>query len=176
MSRMNMEYYFFVGLYLFTLIVRTGYELLKKGGRVNPKSRFVFAVIFIVMCLLWVSWFSLCPLDPYRFSLPVTIRWMALGAVMVGLGLAIAGVIQLRGLENITHLVTAGLYSKLRHPIYTGFILWILGWSVYHGAVVSLIIGCLGIGNILYWRRLEEENMESGYGDVYREYRRRTWF
>ena len=171
-----MKYYFFVGLYLFTLIVRTGYELLKKGGRVNPKNRIVFAVIFTVMCLMWVSWFSLCLLDPFRFSLLAMVRWIALFAVIAGLGLAIGGFVQLRGLENISHLVNTGLYSKLRHPIYTGFILWILGWSVYHGAVISLIIGCVGIGNILYWRWLEEVNLELGYGDVYRHYRRGTWF
>jgi protein-S-isoprenylcysteine O-methyltransferase Ste14 len=175
-SRMNNDYLLFLSLYLSCLIVRTGYELLKKAGKVNPKSRLVFAVIFTVMCLLWVSWFSLCPLDPFRFALPSIIQVMALGVVIVGLGLAIGGVLQLRGLENISRLVTTGLYSKLRHPIYTGFILWILGWSVYHGAVVSLIVGCVGIGDILYWRRLEEMNLESQYREVYFKYRLGTWF
>jgi protein-S-isoprenylcysteine O-methyltransferase Ste14 len=173
---MNNDYLLFLSLYLSCLIVRTGYELLKKAGKVNPKSRLVFAVIFTVMCLLWVSWFSLCPLDPFRFALPSIIQVMALGVVIVGLGLAIGGVLQLRGLENISRLVTTGLYSKLRHPIYTGFILWILGWSVYHGAVVSLIVGCVGIGDILYWRRLEEMNLESQYREVYFKYRQGTWF
>ena len=172
---MNTDYLVFLGLYLSSLIIRTGYELLKKAGRVNTKSRIVFTVIFTVMCLMWVSWFGLCPSDPFRFTFPGIIRWMALGAVIVGLGVAIGGVVQLRGLENIDHLVTTGLYSKLRHPIYTGFILWILGWAIYNGAVVSLVIGCVGIGNILYWRRLEEENLESWYGDVYRDYRQGTW-
>jgi protein-S-isoprenylcysteine O-methyltransferase Ste14 len=172
---MNTDYLVFLSLYLSSLIVRTGYELLKKAGRVNPKSRIVFAAVFTVMCLMWVSWFGLCPLDPFRFALPDLLRWMALGAVIAGFGLVIGGVLQLRGLENIGHLVTSGLYSKLRHPMYTGFILWILGWAVYHGAVVSLVVGCVGIGNILYWRRLEEDNLESRYGQEYREYRRGTW-
>jgi protein-S-isoprenylcysteine O-methyltransferase Ste14 len=173
---MNTDYLVFLSLYLGSLIIRTGYEILKKAGRINPKSRIVFAVVFAVMCLMWASWFSLCPMDPFRFALPAMVRWIALGVVILGLALAIRGVAQLRGLENISHLVTTGLYSKLRHPIYTGFILWILGWAIYHGAVASLVIGCIGIWNILYWRRLEEENLESWYGDDYREYRRGTWF
>ena len=173
---MNTAYLVFLSLYLSSLIIRTGYELLKKAGRVNPKSVIIFAVVFAAMCLLWASWFSLCPLDPFRFALPDIVRWMVLGVVIVGLGLAIGGVVQLRGLENINHLVTTGLFSKLRHPMYTGFILWILGWAIYHGAVVSLVIGFVGIGNILYWRRLEEENMESWYGEDYRGYREGTWF
>ena len=43
--------------------------------------------------------------------------------------------------------------------MYTGFVLWILGWSTYHGAIVSLAIGLVGIANILYWRRLEEARL-----------------
>ena len=173
---MNTAYLVFLGLYLGSLIIRTSYELLKRAGRVNPKSTIVFAVIFAVMCLMWVSWFSLCPLDPFRLALPVLLRGVGLSMVILGLGLSIGGIVQLRGLENINHLVTTGLFSKLRHPIYNGFILWIMGWAVYHGAIVSLVIGFVGIGNILYWRRLEEESLESWYGEDYRTYRRGTWF
>ena len=173
---MNTYYLVFLGLYLGSLIIRTSYELLKKAGRVNPKRMIIFAVVFAAMCLLWVSWFSLCPLDPFRFALPGIVRWVGLGMLIMGLGLVLGGVVQLRGVENINHLVTTGLFSKLRHPMYTGFILWILGWALFHGAVVSLVIGFVGIANILYWRRIEEENLESWYGEDYRMYRQGTWF
>jgi len=53
--------------------------------------------------------------------------------------------------------------------MYTGFILWILGWAVYHSALISLLAGFIGIGNILYWQRLEEEELESRYREVYRD-------
>ena len=173
---MNTNYLVFLGLYLGSLIVRTCYELLKKAGKVNPKSTTVFAVIFAVMCLMWVSWFSMGPLDSWRLALPSIVRWIGLSVVIVGMGLAVGALVQLRGLENIDHLVTAGLFSKLRHPMYTGFILWILGWAIFHGSVVSLVVGFVGIGNILYWRRLEDENLEEWYGEDYRKYRQRTWF
>jgi hypothetical protein len=52
---MNTDYLVFLGLYLGSLIIRTGYELLKKAGRVNPKSMIIFAVVFAAMCLLWAS-------------------------------------------------------------------------------------------------------------------------
>jgi uncharacterized membrane protein len=42
--------------------------------------------------------------------------------------------------------------SRTRHPMYLGFILWILGWAAFHGAVVSLAVGLVGIGNFLLWR------------------------
>jgi protein-S-isoprenylcysteine O-methyltransferase Ste14 len=173
---MNTNYFVFLGIYLGSLIARTCYELLKKTGRVNPKSAIVFAVIFAVMCLMWISWFNMGPLDLWRLALPNIVRWVGLGLVIAGMGLAIGAFVQLRGLENIDHLVTTGLFSKLRHPMYTGFILWILGWAIFHGAVVSLVVGFVGIGNILYWRRLEDRNMEEMYGEVYKEYRQKTWF
>jgi protein-S-isoprenylcysteine O-methyltransferase Ste14 len=36
--RMNTDYLLFLSFYLSSLIVRTGYELLKKMKKVNPKS------------------------------------------------------------------------------------------------------------------------------------------
>jgi len=42
-------------------------------------------------------------------------------------------------------LVTTGLFRRVRHPMYVGFALWIVGWSAYQGAVLSLAIGSLGL-------------------------------
>jgi protein-S-isoprenylcysteine O-methyltransferase Ste14 len=60
--------------------------------------------------------------------------------------------------------------------MYAGFVLWIVGWVVRYGAVASLAVGLVGIGNILYWRHIEEGALESLYGDDYRVYRQGTWF
>ena len=173
---MNTDYLLFLGLYLFSLVIRTSYELVKKAGRVNPKDTMVFAVILVVMCVMWATWFGLCPLDPLRLPLPEGVRWLGLGVLIVGLGLSIGALAQLKGVENINHLVTAGLFRTIRHPMYTGFILWIFGWAIYHGALLSLIVGFVGIGNILYWQRIEEADLEKHYGEKYRRYRKETWF
>lgn len=93
-----------------------------------------------------------------------------------GLVLAIGGLIQLRGLENIDHLVTTGLYARLRHPMYAGFILWIVGWVVAFGALISLAVGIVSVANILFWRWLEERSLQSQHGQVYLSYYQRTWF
>jgi len=82
----------------------------------------------------------------------------------------------LKGLENIDHLMTTGLYAKLRHPMYTGFILWIAGWIIRCGAAVGGIIGLLASVDILYWRGLEECRLISVYGDAYLKYRQASWF
>jgi len=173
---MKPEFILFLTLYLLCLTTRTTYELLKKSGRANSKSKILFFVIFAAMCLLWICWFAMCPLDPWRLDLPDPLRWIAFGIFVVGWGLALGALFQLRGLENIDHLITSGLFSIIRHPMYAGFMLWIIGWSFYHCAAASFLVGLFGIGNVLYWRHLEDAALELRYGDRYREYRKGTWF
>jgi len=163
-------------LCLLGLATRTTYEALKKAGKVDTKNTTIFAVVFVAMCVMLASWPVLCPLDPWRVEVPHVLQWIGLGLAVVALALAVGGLVQLRGLENIDHLVTTGLFSRIRHPMYTGFILWIAGWVVRDGAAASLVVGLVCIGNILYWRRLEEGALETQYGEEYRRYRSGTWF
>jgi protein-S-isoprenylcysteine O-methyltransferase Ste14 len=175
-SRMNTIYLLVAGLCLCCLAIRTGYELLKKAGRVDARNRAIFIVVFVAMCVMLMSWPAMCPRDPWRIAVPGIVRWLGLGMATTALVLALGGLVQLRGVENIDHLVTTALFSRIRHPMYAGFILWIVGWVVRDGAVVSLAVGLVCIGNILYWRRLEESALETRYGEDYRTYRQRTWF
>lgn len=165
-----------VALYLAALAVRTGYELLKKAGKVDPRNQALFVMILVDMIVLWASWFTACSMDPARLVLPAVARRAGLAVLVVGLVLAVGALIQLRGVENIDHLVTTGLFGVVRHPMYLGFILWILGWAVFQGSVVGLALGLVGIVNIFLWRRLEERHLEARYGDAYRTYRAGTWF
>jgi protein-S-isoprenylcysteine O-methyltransferase Ste14 len=74
-------------------------------------------------------------------------------------------------------LVTCGLYSKFRHPIYLFSTVGLLGlciamrWYVF-GSVYVVAIA------IMQWRRAKAERavLEAAFGDRYREYRKRTWF
>jgi len=173
---MDNAYLLVAGLCLIGLAIRSSYELLKKAGKVDTKNTPIFAVVFLAMCVMLASWPALCPRDPWRIAFPGIVRWIGLGAVTAALALAVGGLVQLRGLENIDHLVTTGLFSRIRHPMYAGFILWIAGWVMRYGAVVSFAVGVVCVANILFWRRLEEDALESHYGEDYRRYRSGTWF
>jgi protein-S-isoprenylcysteine O-methyltransferase Ste14 len=173
---MSINYFTYFALFLVCLVLRAVYEILKKSGKIDPGSKPLFAIILLVMCLLWTSWFAMCPQDPLRMVIPDYIKWLGLGIWAIGMVLAVGALIQLRGVENIDRLVTGGLFSKFRHPMYLGFICWIVGWAIYHRAGLSTIPGFIGIVNVLYWRSLEESHLDKAYGERYREYRKRTWF
>jgi protein-S-isoprenylcysteine O-methyltransferase Ste14 len=173
---MNLSYLIYLGLFLAGLSIRNWYESLKKSGKVNSNNKVAFIVVFTAMCMMWAGWFEMCRLDPGQVTFPAIIRWIGMGGVVLGFLLAIGSVLQLKGLENIDRLVTNGLFSRVRHPMYAGFILWILGWAVYHGALISLVVGLSGIGSVLYWKKMEEASMEERFGEAYREYRESTWF
>jgi len=165
----------FVVLYLACLAVRDGYEWLKATARIDPVNTAVFAVVFTSMCLMWVSWFGMGVVAPTRFVLPAAVRWGGLALVIAGVVLALGGIWSLRGVENIDHLVTTGVFSKFRHPMYVGFALWILGWVAYQSAPSSLAVAPLGLASIAWWRSLEERDLQSRYGEAYVAYRSTTW-
>lgn len=73
-------------------------------------------------------------------------------------------------------LVTVGLYSKLRHPVYYFSILAVTGiaiftWSIYMTIPVILLV-IIEIVRI----KQEEEILEKTFGKRYISYKRTTWF
>ena len=173
---MHLQFWIFLGLCLVGLAIRTSYEVLKKQGKLDPRNKTVFAIVFFGMSLILSSWFFMGMADPWHVDIPAVFSWLGIALIVSGSVIAFAGVFQLRGLENIDHLVTDGVFARIRHPIYTGFILFILGWVTYFGALATLIVGVVAIINILYWRHLEENKLNSDYGEAFRQYRKHTWF
>lgn len=174
MTAPGLPYGGWLGLCLAGLAVRMVYEALKQRGKIDPHNKAVLLAAVLGMSLFLPSWFFFCPLDPWRVSLPAAVSTLGLIMALAGAALALAGLIALRGVENIDHLVTDGLFKYLRHPMYTGFILWIAGWVLRWGAGMSLIAGAVSIGCVLWWARLEEEKLIEVYGEEYREYRKKV--
>jgi protein-S-isoprenylcysteine O-methyltransferase Ste14 len=73
-------------------------------------------------------------------------------------------------------LVTTGLYSKIRNPIYLFGIVMITGLILILGRPEGwLVLIAAVVGQTIRARR-EARVLEAAFGDQYREYRRRTWF
>ena len=74
------------------------------------------------------------------------------------------------------NLVTRGLYSKIRNPIYVFGSLVIAGMILVIGKPVWLLIFVLIIPLQIRRARKESSVLESAFGEEYRKYRAGTWF
>jgi protein-S-isoprenylcysteine O-methyltransferase Ste14 len=70
-------------------------------------------------------------------------------------------------------LVTSGPYATVRHPIYTGLLLAIVGSSIAINVIGLLLALVLG-ANFVYSATVEERNMAAAFPSEYPEYRART--
>ena len=73
-------------------------------------------------------------------------------------------------------LVTSGPYSRVRHPVYTGALLMVLGVTLLFLNVI-LIVGFLATLGLAHRKAVLEEEFlasEDGFGQTYREYMQKT--
>ncbi len=115
------------------------------------------------------------------FVRPHTIAWFT-GLIIGGVTFALWVVarIQLGSAFSLRaeahHLVTHGLYSKIRHPIY------LFGSAALLGALLALQIWpILAVGIALtpielVRARREDSVLRATFGEEYERYRRSTWF
>lgn len=75
-----------------------------------------------------------------------------------------------------SNLVTSGLYSRIRNPIYVFSALFILGLIIWSGRPLYLLIFAVLVPMQIYRSRKESAVLEAKFGEEYRNYKQRTWF
>ena len=73
-------------------------------------------------------------------------------------------------------LVTHGIYSKIRNPIYVFSLVFLSGLALLLGKPILLALGVVIVPVQIVRARKEAAVLEEKFGGEYREYRRRTWF
>jgi protein-S-isoprenylcysteine O-methyltransferase Ste14 len=173
---MNKElFYILLIVCVVTHIIRSVYELLKHKQILKP-GKLSFILMFTNMMLLWVSWVLLCSRDIYRINIPDIIRYAGISLSGMGVIAFLTALFTIKTLESYEgDLITTGIYSKIRHPMYLGFIFWSIGFPVFFEAIFPLILSLVFIANILFWKYLEEEELEQRFPS-YHDYRKKTIF
>ena len=90
---------------------------------------------------------------------------------LAGLALVALGWQQIHRAEA---LVTSGLYRYLRHPQYTGILLFTLGWLLHWPTVVTLILWPVLVAAYAWLARQEERLALEEFGQAYADYASRT--
>ena len=73
-------------------------------------------------------------------------------------------------------LVTRGVYSKIRNPIYIFSFVFLTGLALLLGRPLLLALGLVIVPMQIVRARREAAVLEEKFGEEYRQYRARTWF
>jgi len=116
-------------------------------------------------------------------NLPLLSTWniAGLSLFILGLSIAIVATFTLKRFYSSTlvtradhQLITHGIYRFVRHPIYLGVLIAIMGVPVYAPSLYGFLILSLLIPFILFRIKMEEELLTEFFGDEYRAYRKTT--
>ncbi|MBP6620556.1 MAG: isoprenylcysteine carboxylmethyltransferase family protein [Leadbetterella sp.] len=75
--------------------------------------------------------------------------------------------------KSNSELITTGLYHIVRHPIYTGILLTVFGYSLYSQSISRLVISYLLLILFYFKTNYEEQKLVLKYPD-YKTYKLRT--
>jgi len=131
-------------------------------------------VVVVVGALVYVLWkqTALGPMTPMR----------EIGLALAAIGLAgwVTARIQLGRSFSIrakaTDLVTHGIYSRIRNPVYVFGTLFLAGLILWLSHPLWLLVLLIIVPMQVLRARKEAQVLEAKFGDAYRAYRARTWF
>ena len=68
-------------------------------------------------------------------------------------------------------LITTGIRSRVRHPIYLGHLCEIIGWCVGTGLVALYALAAFAMITGAVMIHMEDRELEARFGEAFREYR-----
>jgi protein-S-isoprenylcysteine O-methyltransferase Ste14 len=87
----------------------------------------------------------------------------------------LSGEAELRPDEHAQELVTTGLHTRLRHPIYLAHLCNLAGWSVGSGLMIDYVLLALNVlvtfPVMIY---MEERELEARFGEAFKKYQTRV--
>lgn len=141
-----------------------------------------------VIGLLAIGWYYTHLPQGYTLYPPRVISYI-LGAILMIAGLFIMyrgfkgyrfqefiGLEALQNLKTIERLSTDGLNAWVRHPLYSGSILFLIGFVVSQGHAKAALLAACFILYFIVGARLEEKKLIRQFGEEYQEYRRKVGF
>jgi Putative protein-S-isoprenylcysteine methyltransferase len=148
----------------------------------DSQSRGIEWVIaqFVLILAILVAPQRIPGLPPWPKRLSLFARIMGLGSLVAGALIGKAG-FQALG-DNLTpmpspkqeaSLVQSGIYSQVRHPIYSALILLCFGWSLLRNNTTALLFSTILAGLLDRKASFEEQLLEECFSD-YASYRRRV--
>jgi protein-S-isoprenylcysteine O-methyltransferase Ste14 len=136
-----------------------------------------FRLTAVLTFLGYFGWGYWSGVDPVKMNIPASASIPAGGFLAAaGLGLFLYSELKKHGVGNREELVTSGIYSKIRHPMYFGLIGLHIGFPFIFRSFVACLSTVIWAGFIALWTHFEEKNLERRFGRRYIDYKKQTWF
>lgn len=112
---------------------------------------------------------------PFNIAKPLAIM-IGLLLVLAGTVIYAVGILHLRSIRRMSgldtsHLVTTGIYQWSRNPQNVGWALVLIGIGLLSRSGLAIMMALLFCGLFKLYIPIEEQYLESVYGDKYREYK-----
>ena len=179
--------------YLLVVFPGTIYLLLKNPKSIEARFRVRSrkmppgdraATLFLVIAL--AVGIVLCPMDVFYWQIAAaptgTLKIIGLIIFIVGLMMVMASMAVNEFVAPTVHiqeeeghkLIDSGVYAYVRHPMYTGFVLFMLGSFLWLGTYFSLIAGSILTASGLFLRIRIEEKALIHSPDGYEQYMKKV--
>jgi hypothetical protein len=154
----------------------------RRSTKAEWRSKGIFAAFVIALMTEMFGWplmlFLISPLVDVPQIAPAFFRkvghWPAsLGTLLSLIGLLLL-VIGWKQIHDARGLVTECLYRYVRHPQYTGMMLFTFGWIIHWPSVVTLALWPALVGAYVWLAMQEEKEALREFGADYDQYARRT--
>ncbi len=133
------------------------------------------------LIMLGAGLLNVAVLPFWRLPIPkATARAVGYPVFGLGLGLMLLSLFALKEgvsgeIEPVTGLVTGGIYSRLRHPLYLSFAISMLALDLLFASMLGILVTLFAFLPGMVWRaRLEEQALARRFGEAWREYARRV--
>jgi protein-S-isoprenylcysteine O-methyltransferase Ste14 len=145
----------------------------RRAGQGDPMKTNVLTLMVVVVAVVLFLWHALSvPMTPMRMAgLAIVIPAFTL-LLVARLQLGAAFSVQARASE----LVTTGIYSKIRNPIYVFGALMLAGVILWTERPIFLLFFAVLIPLQIVRARKEAQVLEAKFGTAYLEYKQKTWF
>ncbi|NOX89084.1 MAG: isoprenylcysteine carboxylmethyltransferase family protein [Calditrichaeota bacterium] len=167
-----------LGIYVFSEIKKT----YKRKGTYSAKllsawfAMWAFHHIPLILSSFYGVWSI--PIDK-TFSLAGGLILFGIGVIILPMGMIEFGSLRRSTGQDISKLVTTGVYRWSRNPQFVGWFLMLLGISLAgRSAFAFALTGVFAVVIYFYTILLAEPYLESLYGEEYRLFKSRTarWF
>ncbi|MES2391640.1 MAG: isoprenylcysteine carboxylmethyltransferase family protein [Acidobacteriota bacterium] len=135
------------------------------------KLNYLTLVLAVLACVLVIAHFWGLPWDGMRVT--------GLAVMLAAFLMLVVARVQLGSSFSVkakaTHLVTTGLYSRIRNPIYVAGIFILIGLALWVRKPWFLLALIALVPMQIARSRKEARVLEERFGAEYVEYRRKTW-